>query len=72
MPSQSTKGSMGDYVKSLKQKLEFIETEISTEKQRLLEEAAVNPAINIDQLRDQFFSIVELQHFEWMKNNKPQ
>jgi len=64
--------SMGDYIKSLKQQLELIEGEVAMEKQRLLSEAALNPAIDIDTLGDEFFNIVERQHNAWMKTHKPQ
>ena len=70
MPKQSS-GSMGDYIKGLKHQLELIETEIASEKSRLLNEAAMNPAINIEVLSDQFFNIVEAQHVEWMNAHKP-
>jgi hypothetical protein len=63
--------SMGDYIKNLKQQLELIEREVATEKNRLLDEAATNPAIDMNELSDEFFHIVELQHSEWMKAHKP-
>ncbi len=72
LPAQfGTIASMGDYIKSLKQQLELIETEISSEKHRLLEEVSSDPSINIDELSDEFFEIVDAQHSEWMKTHKP-
>ena len=70
LPKQSP-SSMGDYIKHLKQHLELIETEISSERRRLLNEASMNPAINIEALSDNFFSIVEAQHNKWMSEHKP-
>jgi len=71
LPKQSP-GSMGGYIKQLKQHLELIESEISSERRRLLNEASANPAINIESLSDEFFSIVEAQHNKWMSAHKPQ
>jgi hypothetical protein len=70
LPKQSP-SSMGDYIKHLKQHLELIESEISSERRRLLNEASANPAINIESLSDHFFGIVESQHNKWMSEHKP-
>ena len=73
LPTQfGSLASMGDYIKSLKQQLELIEGEVATEKQRLLSEAALNPAIDLNSLGDELFSIVERQHNAWMKTHNPQ
>jgi len=70
LPKQSP-GSMGDYIKHLKQHLELIESEIAAERRRLLSEASANPAINIESLSDEFFTVVEAQHNKWMSAHKP-
>ena len=70
LPKQSP-GSMGDYIKHLKQHLELIESEIASERRKLLNEASANPAINIESLSDEFFTIVETEHNKWMLTHKP-
>ena len=70
LPKQSP-GSMGDYIKHLKQHLELIESEIASERKRFLNEYSAHPTLNIERLSDEFFSIVEMQHNKWMTMHKP-
>jgi hypothetical protein len=73
MPSQPTGTipSMGDYIKQLKKQLELIEAEIASEKNRLLDEASLNPTINIELLSQEFFKVVDEQHVKWMNDRTP-
>jgi len=71
IPKHSTGSSTGDYIKRLKQQLELIESEISSEKTRLLDAVSSETDINIDRLSDVFFNIIEEQHTKWMDEHMP-